>query len=56
MVSFLIFFQIIFLTVEILIDFFLFFFFEADFIQLVVLNQSHLNYIKLCLFLTSNKK
>ena len=33
-----------------------FFFFEADFIQLVVLNLSHLNYIKLCLFLTSNKR
>ena len=27
-----------------------FFFFKADFIQLVVLNLSHLNYIKLCLF------
>ena len=35
---------------------FFFFFFEADFIQLVVLNLSHLNYIKLCLFLTSNKR
>ena len=33
-----------------------FFLFEADFIQLVVLNLSHLNYIKLCLFLTSNKR
>ena len=33
-----------------------FFFFEADFIQLVVLNLSHLNYIKLCLFLTSNER
>ena len=36
--------------------FFFFFLFEADFIQLVVLNLSHLNYIKLCLFLTSNKR
>ena len=36
--------------------FFFFFFFEADFIQLVVLNLSHLNYIKLCLFLTSNER
>ena len=35
---------------------FFFFFFEADFIQLVVLNLSHLNYIKLCLFLTSNER
>ena len=35
---------------------FFFFLFEADFIQLVVLNLSHLNYIKLCLFLTSNKR
>ena len=34
----------------------IFFFFEADFIQLVVLNLSHLNYIKLCLFLTSNER
>ena len=33
-----------------------FFLFEADFIQLVVLNLSHLNYIKLCLFLTSNER
>ena len=33
-----------------------FFFFETNFIQLVVLNLSHLNYIKLCLFLTSNEK
>ena len=32
------------------------FLFEADFIQLVVLNLSHLNYIKLCLFLTSNER
>ena len=36
--------------------FFFFFLFEADFIQLVVLNLSHLNYIKLCLFLTSNER
>ena len=35
---------------------FFFFFFEINFIQLVVFNLSHLNYIKLCLFLTSNKK
>ena len=35
---------------------FFFFLFEADFIQLVVLNLSHLNYIKLCLFLTSNER
>ena len=34
----------------------IFFLFEADFIQLVVLNLSHLNYIKLCLFLTSNER
>ena len=33
-----------------------FFLFEANFIQLVVLNLSHLNYIKLCLFLTSNER
>ena len=37
-------------------ELFFFFFFEADFIQLVVLNLSHLNYIKLCLFLTSNER
>ena len=36
------------------VDFF--FLFEADFIQLVVLNLSHLNYIKLYLFLTSNER
>ena len=36
--------------------FFFFFLFETDFIQLVVLNLSHLNYIKLCLFLTSNER
>ena len=35
---------------------FFFFFFEANFIQLVVLNLNYLNYIKLCLFLTSNKR
>ena len=35
---------------------FFFFLFEADFIQLVVLNLSHLNYIKLCLFLTFNER
>ena len=35
---------------------FFFFLFEADFIQLVVLNLSHLNYIKLYLFLTSNER
>ena len=34
----------------------LFFLFEANFIQLVVLNLSHLNYIKLYLFLTFNKR
>ena len=33
-----------------------FFLFEVDFIQLVVLNLSHLNYIKLCLFLTFNER
>ena len=38
------------------IGYLIFFLFEADFIQLVVLNLSHLNYIKLCLFLTSNKR
>ena len=36
--------------------FFFFFFFETNFLQLVVLNLSHLNYIKLCLFLTSNER
>ena len=35
---------------------FFFFFFEANFIQLVVFNLSYLNYIKLYLFLTSNKR
>ena len=35
---------------------FFFFFFETDFIQLVVFNLSHLNYIKLYLFLTSNER
>ena len=35
---------------------FFFFFFETNFIQLVVLNLSHLNYIKLYLFLTSNER
>ena len=41
---------------QVVFFFFFFFFFEADFIQLVVLNLSHLNYIKLCLFLTSNER
>ena len=36
-------------AVELVYDFF-FFFFEVNFIQLIVLNLSHLNYIKLCLF------
>ena len=47
--------EIIFSIIEIFVVFF-FFLFEANFIQLVVLNLSHLNYIKLCLFLTSNER
>ena len=35
---------------------FSFFFFETNFIQLVVFNLNHLNYIKLYLFLTSNER